>query len=406
MVRPVINLSNRATETEIKTLKLSYDNQSNIHAPLVWEKPSAAVYDYHYEIDGLYYQPMINYCIERASGARRKVVDIPDRLLSNYDKRSYRLANTEVDYEDFLTQSYQRRMKDVNSKKIHCANEMVSRSKKNTELGMARGSAMMRDKYLNQLQMMYTEKLAREGNVNFKGVVEKSGDERRRRSLSLEVLDKEPRRGENRILARKRNDARYGPAYERITVLDSERYNKGEDVQFIPTGRAVSEEREMERAEMNESYSKMEQSSSSKMVKVIQRSSSGEQFFEESFEDMKIGEGNRRSFINKEYLNVENMNEFNRVRLNDLAKKEKVVSPTEVAIYQDCTYSKAIKDVQNRVKKEGSKYLLNQKNIDDIKCHYRGRTIEQVGNVERALIRSTMYNVSKIPNFDVGYDVV
>ena len=56
MVRPVINLSNRATETEIKTLKLSYDNQSNIHAPLVWEKPSAAVYDYHYEIDGLYYQ--------------------------------------------------------------------------------------------------------------------------------------------------------------------------------------------------------------------------------------------------------------------------------------------------------------------------------------------------------------
>merc|ERR1711915_214811 len=262
--------------------------------------------------------------------------------LSNYDKRSYRLANTEVDYEDFLTQSYQLRMKDVNSKKIHCANEMVSRSKKNTELGMARGSAMMRDKYLNQPQMMYTEKLAREGNVNFKGVVEKSGEERRRRSVSLEVLDKEPRRGENRILARKRNDGRYGPAYERITVLDSERYNKGEDVQFIPTGRAASEEREFERAEMNESYTKM----------------------------------------------------------------EKVVSPTEVALYQDCTYSKAIREVQNRVKKEGSKYLVNQKNIDDIKCHYRGRAIEQVGNVERALIRSTMYNVSKIPNFDVGYDVV
>ena len=35
-----------------------------------------------------YLQPMISYCIGRSAGARRKVVDIPDRIMSNYDKRS------------------------------------------------------------------------------------------------------------------------------------------------------------------------------------------------------------------------------------------------------------------------------------------------------------------------------
>merc|ERR1712243_489942 len=37
----------------------------------------------------------------------------------------------------------------------------------------------------------------------------------------------------NHILSKKRNDARYGPSFERITVLDSERYNMGEDVDFL-----------------------------------------------------------------------------------------------------------------------------------------------------------------------------
>merc|ERR1719147_250923 len=153
---------------------------------------------------------MISYCISRAAGARRKVVDVPDRILSNYDKRSYKLKNNEVDYEGFLSKTYQRRMKDV-------------RSKKTTDLGMARGSAMMRDKYLNQVQMMYTEKLAREGKM--KGLeVENFGGERSTRSQSVEC----DVRGENKLLSRKRNDARYGPAYERITTLESEQYNRGE----------------------------------------------------------------------------------------------------------------------------------------------------------------------------------
>merc|ERR1719477_545627 len=147
-------------------------------------------------------------------------------------------------------------MKDVNSKKIHCANESIQRSKKTTDLGMARGSAMMRDKYLNQVQMMYTEKLAREGKMKGLEVENFGSDKTRSQSVECEV------RGENKLLSRKRNDARYGPAYARITTLESEQYNRGEFDSFLPAPprRAVSEERvvvkESSGAEVAETTSK------------------------------------------------------------------------------------------------------------------------------------------------------
>jgi len=405
MVRPVVNISNRATELNLATLKLSYDTKSNVRAPMVWEKPTAGLYDYHYEIDGLYYQPMVSYCMGREVGARRKVVDIPDRIMSNFDKRSYKLKNGEVDYEGFLTQCYQRRMKDVNSKKIHCANESMQRSKKSTDLGMARGSAMMRDKYLNQVQLMYTEKLARAGNI--KGTtVENSGENRSTRSQSVEC---EEIKGENRILAKNRKDARYGPAYERITVLDSERYNRGESVDFLPKIRARSEERAgVESASKMEqsSFSKMEQSSSSKTVRMVKMTNSSGEVSEEFFSDSHLaGESKRAAFMNRDYLVADNMKEFLQVRKGELEKKAAVAAP-EAPMYKDNTYSKAIVDVRKRVKKEGDKYLVNQTQIDDLKFNYRGRTTDQIGKVEKAFIRSTMYNQPKLPNFDVGYDIV
>ena len=59
MVRPVIKVNNRSTEMEIKTLKLSSEMKSNLRAPTIWEKPPNSMYDYHYEISGLYYQVFI-----------------------------------------------------------------------------------------------------------------------------------------------------------------------------------------------------------------------------------------------------------------------------------------------------------------------------------------------------------
>jgi len=396
MVRPVVRVSNHSTEMEIKTLKLSYDNQTNVRAPMVWEKPTAGLYDYHYEIDGLYYQPMISYCMGRSAGARRKVVDIPDRIMSNYDKRSYKLKNDEVDYEGFLTQSYQRRMKDINSKKIHCANESIQRSKKTTDLGMARGSAMIRDKYLNQVQMMYTEKLARSGKM--KGlVVENFGSDgdrmTRAQSVECEV------RGENKLLSKRRNDARYGPAYERITVLDSEQYNRGEIDSFLPevTRRAVSEER----AVVEDAFASKTEETSSKTVHIV--NTSGDVSEEYSHTE---GGSNRKALMNRDYLTADNMNEFLKVRDAEQVKKEAVAAGPEASLYLDATYSKAIKDVRNRVKRQGNTCLNPKPQIDDLKLNYRGKTMDQVGNVEKAFIRSTMYNKPSIPDIDVGYDVI
>ena len=36
----------------------------------------------------LLFQPMIKYCIAREGGMKRTEVDMPDRMQSNYDKRS------------------------------------------------------------------------------------------------------------------------------------------------------------------------------------------------------------------------------------------------------------------------------------------------------------------------------
>jgi len=401
MVRPVINVSNRATEFEIKTLKLSYDTQSNIRAPMVWEKPTANLYDYHYEIGGLYYQPMVSYCMSRENGGGRKIVDIPDRIMSNFDKRSYKLSKDECDYEDFLTKCYQRKIRDTHKKTIHCANEGVMRSKKNTELGMLRGSAMMRDKYLNQVQLMYTEKLARGGNM--KGMIVEAGeDSRARRSQSVEAC--EASRDENRMLATKRNDARYGPSYERVTVLDSERYNKGQDVDFINARsiRAKSVE-----ASAAEASSSMEQSSSSKTVRVVKMSSGTGENIEEFFTDNKeASESNRKSFVNKDFLAADNMREFLDARNTERLKKEAMSVKSAAPLYPDTTYSKAKYDVNRRIKMEGDKLLPSKSQISDIKYNFRGRTIGEIGSFEKSVIRAEMYKRPAIPDFDVGYDIV
>merc|ERR1712126_363824 len=99
---------------------------------------------------------MISYIISRGGTGPSSVVDIPDRILSNFDRRAYALKDPEVDMEDFLTEAYKRRTKDINSKYVHVENEKVRHSKKTTDLNMVRGSACIRDKYLCQLQLYYT----------------------------------------------------------------------------------------------------------------------------------------------------------------------------------------------------------------------------------------------------------
>jgi len=185
----------RDNQFELNTLKISQDTKKVVRKPYVWDRPNARLYDYHYEIGGLYYQPMINYIINRGENGPHKVVDIPDRILSNYDRRAYALKEPDVDLEDFLTDSYKRRTKDINGKYVHVANEKVRHSKKSTDLGMVRGSACIRDKYLCQLQLHYTENKA--------DTSEKVVDD-------LEVL-------------KRAEDTSYGPGYKRVRATKPSR---------------------------------------------------------------------------------------------------------------------------------------------------------------------------------------
>jgi len=274
----------------------------------------------------------------------------------------------------------------------------MSNSKQNTKLGIQRGAATTRDKYLNQVQLMYTEKLARDGKMTGM-VVENTNDGRDRRSQSLEESDSPPE-GENRMLARMRNDARYGPAYERVTVLDSERFNKGEKVDFINTRNVRA--KSIEKTGLEES-SRMEESSSSKTVRVV-RMSGGEnvdEFFSESQQGAEI---KRKAIVNKDYLAADNMREFLKVSNTEMLEKEAATAKPAMPLYQDNTFSKALYDVKSRIKREGDKLLPTQTQIGELRFNYRGRGVDQVGRFEKAAIRSTMYKKSRLPDFYVGYD--
>merc|ERR1711994_703967 len=113
----------RNSQFELNTLKISQETKRVVRRPYVWEKPGSRLYDYHYEIGGMYYQPMIKYIMHRGETGPRQVVDIPDRILSDYDKRAYALNNDDMGLEEFLTDAYRRRAKDVNAKYVHVEGE-------------------------------------------------------------------------------------------------------------------------------------------------------------------------------------------------------------------------------------------------------------------------------------------
>jgi len=377
MVRPVVKFDNRSTEMEIKALKLSSECKDNIRAPAIWEKPTAAVYNYHYEIGGLYYQPMIRYCMEREAGMERRRVDLPDRLQSNYDKRSYRIKEEKPRYADVLVQLYQKRLKSNNTKSIHVAYEGAKMSKDSTDLGVVTNSGSMRDKYMSQLQLMYTEKLAKTGQMHGMVVEDNNVEEEDQDREEKEAIKAEQEKYfANKMLAKKKQDARYGPSYERIIVLDSDRYNMGQEVDFLEgcRGKAVVSDE----AKMRQVYQKVEQT-----------------------------EQIKKSSLNPDYLTADNMSEFLAVNNAELraAAKPKEEKPVN-AIWRDTTLSRAAHDVKNKVKNAGNSMLPQKPSIDDMNFNYRGRKVEDIGNFERAFVRCDMYKKPALPDFDVGYDVV
>jgi len=388
MVRPVVKNYNERGEMEIKKLAVSSSMKESLRAPTIWEKPASAMYDYHNQISGLYYQPMIKYCIGREKGQERSVVDMPDRLQSNYDKRSYKLKNTNQDYEKFLVQLYQKRMKANHTKFSHCANEMARMSKSSTELGVVKDSGSMRDKYLTQLQLMYTEKLAKKGCIKG-GVVEKISEKYvEDDDTKVDVAEKKEM---NHMLARKRNDKRYGPCYERVTVLDSERYQMGDEVDFLQGCYNAERVRRQE----EEAKVEAEQEESVRIVRQVNG---------QTVEDST--ESKRKSFVNPGYLDADTMLAFLAVTDEEKLAAADTTERTLPFIYRDTTHSRALLDVKDRVKIAGKKMLPHKPVMGDMNFNYHSKKVEKIGEHEKAYVRATMFKKPALPDFDVGYDIV
>jgi len=225
----------------MKTLKVSLETQNELRTPLVWSRPRSRLYDYHNEIGGLYYQPMIKYILSRETGGPREIVPMPDRLQSNFDRIVYKRRQTNEDLQEFLTTYYARRLKDVNSKTVHVKNELMRWSKSPTSLNMIRSSSNVRDKYLCQLQLAYTEQQA----VNAR----KRGSQEEEEDSWDDVL----------TFAEVKADDRYEPGYEKIshdirTQKKIERENLKKHFEEIDT--LAKENREIKQKLATENYKK------------------------------------------------------------------------------------------------------------------------------------------------------
>ena len=105
-------------------------------------------------------------------------------------------------------------------------------------------------------------------------------------------------------------------------------------------------------------------------------------------------------------MKADTMNDFLRVsELEKLASGEESEKPQHY-VHRDTTLSKAAHDVKDRVKNAGKEFLPQKQSIKDMNFNYRGKQNENIGNFERAFVRSTMYKNQALPDFDVGYDVV
>jgi len=389
MPRPIIS-GVKGDQFELKTLKLSKETRESIRKPRIWVRPNSGLYDYHYAIGGLYYQPMINYCIEREHGGERRNVDMPDRIKANFDKRAFVLSGEALDYEDFLTGMYKRRIRVDNTKTIDCGVKLYTNSKENSRLNDYRDSAQQRDKYLCQIQMHHTGNVAKKENLALAHGEHFSEEEHALRQQE----NQEEKEMKMRALGINKDD-RYGPAFQKVSSLNS--YDKSWDPlqEFFtkPKEEAVENKECKE-----ESSSQIIQESSSKVTRIVMDAAGN--IVEEEITKKESG---FKPIVKKELLDADNMNDWLRLRVKGGAKRvEKEVKPQ----YIDTGYAKALDYVQERVRKAGVEPGQEKMTTKNFNYFFGGRKTEDIGKHSKAAIYTNMRTIGKIPDFDVGYDTI
>jgi len=394
-----------AQDLELKTLKLSREALKELRAPIIWNRPCSGLYDYHYDVAGLYYQPMISYCMDRERGGERKRVDMPERLQSNMDRVAYTRLPDDSDYEGFLTQMYQRRIKDKHSKQIYCGIKKWGRSKEPTKLNMVRDAATDRDKYLCQIQLYYTGRIAQDRVLggksssaeNSENTVTKTVTRRSGSGEDEEVVTEENRSsqaGDTSEFVKKdsrsslyagleeeerKMDGRYGPGFAKTGQLNSRKLGMGRISALDVVGVA-----EPKLKGGLDDFAKLERRA------VGEAKSQYSSYMKERKETDK-------------FIEADTQDEFLKLEAKMIDERQRSSAREYKPLYFDTSYTKALKDVQRRVKGKGDQPLTN---IEDINTHYRRRNIEDIGKYEKASIFSGIASNPHIPDFDIGYDTV
>jgi len=381
MVRPSVGFR-KGDQQELKTLKLPKSTLEVVRQPNIWSRPPSGLYDYHYEIGGLYYQPMLNYCIERGQGAERRHVDMPDRLMSNFDKRAFVPSGNALDYEDFLTTMYRRKIRVDNTKTIDCGNKLHSMSKENTKLNDYRSSAQQRDKYVCQIQMHHTGNVANKENL--RGKMDLTDEE-------ASIHQEEEKEKKMTVLGINKDD-RYGPAFTKVSSLNSHKKSWDPLEEFYSKQKEDTLEK---RAENVEASSLTTQTSSSKVTRIV----NGEVIEHQFSEEAKF-----KPSIKKEMLEAETLGDWLKYRVESGAKRVEKRAPKPQ--YIDTGYAKALDYVQDRVRKAGLQPGEQKMNVKNFKYFYGDRKAEDVGKYSKAAINSHMMSIARIPDFDVGYDTI
>jgi len=397
MVRPSIDAKARCSQYELKTLKISKDTLEQVRKPFCWSRPNSGLYDYHYEIGGLYYQPLVRYCMDRVKGGARRQVDMPDRMQTNFDKRAYQLTPDACDYEGFLTDMYVRRMRDENRKTIHCANELYTKSKENTILNDVTNAAQYRDKYVCQIQLQHTGNVAKEENLLRKKA---SWSQEEMEMMSKKGRETSEEKEQKMIRLGIHKDARYGPGFKKVSSIKTQELDWDPLGEFFPTSKveeAVSDEEQgMTNLKQSTSTETVTTSSSKKIVKTV----SGQVTEERS--DTRGG----KPMVTKELLEADNMKDWLRIRHEEDRSQGKYAVKDVKPMYIDTGYAKALDEVKERVKRAGvdpGTKIVTAKNFN---YFFGDRKAEDIGSYTKAAIHTNMYTMEKIPEFDVGYDTI
>merc|ERR1711936_403431 len=264
--------------------------------------------------------------------------------------RAYTRGPDEGDYDKFLTMMYQRRMKDKNAKSIHVANERWARCKANTTLNTIRGADNARDRYLCQIQLIHTGRVAQGRELGASsssgyhyemrrtggsGEEEIEYEERGRRSVSAEP-----------ILQKKPTDPRYGPGFERVSKYESRPLSAGgSGLELVGI-----KEPNLPSFSLDHVGKKTEEAC-------------------KKYEDYVQKKAMEQSFLDADTVEDFLKHQAELQQIREMADK-KEYKP----LYNDTSYVRALGDVQKKVKESG-RYEGMQKSLDDINIFYRRRKV-------------------------------